>query len=571
MSYLVLARKYRPQTFEEVVEQQQVTRTLTNAIATGRVAHAILFTGPRGTGKTTIARILAKAMNCEKGPTPTPCCACRSCLEIASGNAADVFEIDGASNNSVDQVRELRGNVKFMPAHSPCKIYIIDEVHMLSGPAFNALLKTLEEPPAHVMFFFATTEPHKIPVTILSRCQRHDLSLVGLDPLVAHLESLCEKENIPIEKKSLELIAHEAGGSVRDSLSLLDQVMSSAQGTVSHEMVLESLGIIDREVIFGLSGAVLAGDMTGALDILDTVYRGGHDIKRFYAEMLGHFRDLLMVKLGVRAERLASLPGWAVEKMQAQTRDVTELFLNQALAMMLAEEDRVRFSSQPKIAVEMVFVKLLHTKPVLPIDTLIQKVDALRESFAQLAGSGNAPATASKDATPEKKSAGDTGVSASRPVQAMPVPPEHRPQPSSPPPVPSPSKEETEPAAADTTEPVPLDNAGAWEAILARIDEQYPLLGANLRNSTLAAMEGDRLEIKVYGSRTNKAILARDQSMENLKQVCCDFFKTDINLAVTYTCDTQPAQPDKQKPRAAGPDPLVAEALNIFGGTIVNT
>ncbi|MDY6832630.1 MAG: DNA polymerase III subunit gamma/tau [Thermodesulfobacteriota bacterium] len=569
MSYLVLARKYRPQTFEEVVEQQQVTRTLTNAIASGRVAHAILFTGPRGTGKTTIARILAKAMNCEKGPTPTPCCACRSCLEIASGNATDVFEIDGASNNSVDQVRELRGNVKFMPAHSPYKIYIIDEVHMLSGPAFNALLKTLEEPPAHVMFFFATTEPHKIPVTILSRCQRHDLSLVGIDPLVAHLETLCEKENIPIEKKSLELIAHEAGGSVRDSLSLLDQVMSSAQGPVSHEMVLESLGIIDREVMFGLSGAVLTGDMTGALDILDTVYRGGHDIKRFYAEMLGHFRDLLMVKLGVRAERLASLPGWAVEKMQAQTRDVTELFLNQALALMLAEEDRVRFSSQSKIAVEMVFVKLLHTKPVLPIDTLIQKVDALRKSFAQLAGSSDSPAAVPENAPRVKNVGVDTGVSASRPAQARPAPTGNQPRPAPPPPA-SPPSEETGPAPG-TTDPGPLDNAGTWEAILARIDEQYPLLGANLRNSTLAAMEGNRLEIKVYGSQTSKAILAREQSMENLKQVCCDFFKTDINLAVTYTCDTQPAQPEKQKLRAADPDPLVAEALNIFGGTIVNT
>ena len=189
MSYLVLARKYRPQTFDEVIEQGHVTRTLSNAISAGRVAHAVLFSGPRGTGKTTVARIFAKSMNCEEGPTPTPCNECRSCREITSGHAVDVYEIDGASNNSVDQVRELRENIKYMPAHSRSKIYIIDEVHMLSISAFNALLKTLEEPPAHVMFIFATTEPQKIPITILSRCQRHDFKRIILES-ISHGESI---------------------------------------------------------------------------------------------------------------------------------------------------------------------------------------------------------------------------------------------------------------------------------------------------------------------------------------------------------------------------------------------
>ncbi|MFZ5563853.1 MAG: DNA polymerase III subunit gamma/tau, partial [Thermodesulfobacteriota bacterium] len=508
MSYLVLARKYRPQTFEEVVEQQQVTRTLANAITSGRVSHAILFTGPRGTGKTTIARILAKAMNCEKGPTPTPCCACRSCLEIASGNATDVFEIDGASNNSVDQVRELRGNIKFMPAHSPYKIYIIDEVHMLSGPAFNALLKTLEEPPGHVMFFFATTEPHKIPVTILSRCQRHDLSLVGIEPIVNHLEKLCVKEGVVIEKKSLELIAHEAGGSVRDGLSLLDQVISGAQGPVSHEMVLASLGIIDREVIFGLSEAVLAGNMEETLNILDTVYRSGHDIKKFYSEMLSHFRNLLVVKLGARAERLASLPGWAVERMKVQTRDVTELSLDHALALMLNEEDKVRFSSQPKIAVEMVFIKMLHTRPVLPIDALIKKIDSLKEAFGRLAADGAAFSTQARPATQDEIAG--RGAAEHRPrfeSPKSPAPAQHLQADPPPTPVTPPA-----PDPAPPTEAIDLsgmDTARAWEAILARIDEAYPLLAVNLRNSTLAAVDANRLEIKVYGSQTNKTILSR--------------------------------------------------------------
>ena len=234
MSYLVLARKYRPQTFEQVIEQAHITRTLTNAISADRVAHAILFAGPRGTGKTTIARILAKAMNCEQGPTPVPCNACRSCDEITGGHGVDVFEIDGASNNSVDQVRELRENIKYMPAHSSFKIYIIDEVHMLSMAAFNALLKTLEEPPAHILFMFATTEPRKIPITILSRCQRHDLRRINLDAISKHMAWICRREGFEIADQSLELIAREAGGSMRDALSLLDQIMTCTRGSLTH-------------------------------------------------------------------------------------------------------------------------------------------------------------------------------------------------------------------------------------------------------------------------------------------------------------------------------------------------
>ena len=262
MSYLVLARKYRPQTFEEVIDQDHVNRTLINAIASDRVAHAVLFAGPRGTGKTTVARILAKAMNCHRGPAATPCNRCRSCNDITAGSAVDVFEIDGASNNSVDQVRELRDNVKYMPAQSAYKIYIIDEVHMLSIPAFNALLKTLEEPPAHIKFFFATTEPNKIPITILSRCQRHDFKRIKIESMTTHMQAICEKENFRISPENLAIIARETGGSMRDALSLLDQVITCADGPVDDKQVMDLLGIIDRQMIFEMAAAIFGGDAT---------------------------------------------------------------------------------------------------------------------------------------------------------------------------------------------------------------------------------------------------------------------------------------------------------------------
>ena len=276
MSYLVLARKYRPQTFEEVVQQTHVTTTLANAIKAGRVAHAILFAGPRGTGKTTIARIFAKAMNCRQGPRPIPCNTCQACEEITAGSSADVFEIDGASNNGVEQVRELRENIKYMPANSKFKIYIIDEVHMLSLAAFNALLKTLEEPPEHALFVFATTEPYKIPITIHSRCQRHDLRRIDPQALIAHMTMLCHKEGREVSSESLSIIAREAGGSMRDALSLLDQVISSTTGPIEHEQLLDMLGVVDRSLLFDLADGILGDDSARSFGTPGNSLQSGH-------------------------------------------------------------------------------------------------------------------------------------------------------------------------------------------------------------------------------------------------------------------------------------------------------
>ena len=355
MSYLVLARKYRPQRFDEVIGQEHITHTLGNAISSNRVAHAILFSGPRGTGKTTVARILAKAMNCKEGPTPDPCNECRSCREIKSGSAVDVFEIDGASNNSVDQVRELRENIKYMPAHSPYKIYIIDEVHMLSIAAFNALLKTLEEPPSHILFMFATTESHKIPVTILSRCQRHDFKRIGIESIQKQMEMICEKEQLQASEESLFLIAREAGGSMRDALSLLDQIMTCSQGSIAAEEVTSLLGITDRSLLFDMSEAVLSANISGVLDILDSAYDRGYDMKKLFADLVEHFRNLLVVKIGKKSHQQVDLQAHEIDQIDRQTKDVSAAYLSQLFGILLNEEAAIRFSNQPKLVVEMAF------------------------------------------------------------------------------------------------------------------------------------------------------------------------------------------------------------------------
>jgi len=292
MSYQVLALKYRPQTFDDVIGQNHVTTTLKNAISSNRVAHAILFTGPRGTGKTTIARILAKAMNCKNGPSSLPCNTCRICKEIIEGHCTDVFEIDGASNNSVDQVRDLRENVTYMPSSAKYKIYIIDEVHMLSTAAFNALLKTLEEPPEHVMFIFATTEVHKIPSTILSRCQRHDLIRVPVELISSHLKLLCEKEGFFVKKESIELIAREADGSIRDGLSLLDRILSStAKKEIDPAWILNAIGVIDHQLMHDICTSIFEKNGAKIIEIIEKVNDSGIDLKKFYADIILYFSN----------------------------------------------------------------------------------------------------------------------------------------------------------------------------------------------------------------------------------------------------------------------------------------
>jgi len=546
MSYLVLARKYRPQAFDQVIEQVHITRTLTNAISAGRVAHAILFSGPRGTGKTTVARILAKAMNCKQGPTPQPCNICRSCSEITAGHAIDVFEIDGASNNSVDQIRELRENIKYMPAHSSYKIYIIDEVHMLSTAAFNALLKTLEEPPPHVMFIFATTEPHKIPITILSRCQRYDFRRIGLDAILSHMALLCRQEGFEIADDSLGLIAREAGGSMRDALSLLDQIMTCAQGLVTHEQVLDILGVVDRKVIFELAGSILSADIDTVLDLLAEVYDRGHDMKKLFADLLEHFRNLLVVVMGNKIEKLIDLPSGEIEQLVIQAQPTSAVELNHIFDMLFGAEVSIRLSPQPKLALEMTLVRLLQTRPALPIDVLIDKLDALRQEL-----SPQGPPTKIDAGHPSSKTEMQTLTAGSEEIP------------------------EEAGSKADTPADASSGNADEiWGRICEIVSKKNPSLAANLAKCKMDKSAERSLEINIPDNGFLINMIQREKNMVVLQQVCTETFghKQDIRLTVSKSMggQSQKKKRDNQLKQKAISHPLVADAIEIFDGKLLD-
>lgn len=565
MPYLVLARKYRPQTFDEVIGQAHVTRTLTNAITAGRVAHAILFTGPRGTGKTTIARILAKAMNCIQGPSSVPCNACRSCREITGGNAVDVFEIDGASNNSVEQIRELRANVKYMPASSTYKIYIIDEVHMLSKSAFNALLKTLEEPPPHVMFFFATTEPHKILITILSRCQRYDLRRIDIESIASHLKALCDMEQIGIPAESLELIAREAGGSMRDAMSLLDQIMSCTEGAIQPEKIVDILGVIDRTVIFDLSAAVLSADLPRALDIIDDVYERGHDLKRLYADLTEHFRNLLVVKWGRQVEKLVDLPAHEIKLITQQVKDSSGTYLSQVFDLFFHEEASIRFAPQPKLALEMIFMRMLLVKPALPIDMLIEKLDYLKKNISTSpsrglletqAGYGSGgPMTAGLPAHTDTGIEKETTRSSARFTAVADAEP-----------IPSATEAVSKFDTADDTEAL-------WKKIIDAVARKRPSVAPNMAKCRLKKVKGNTLEIEVNG---NGFIAKRvTKNLATVEQACNNFFGREMQIELCSKADvpagnSKEMQKNSQQKREALSHPLISDAIEIFNGTLVD-
>ena len=382
MEYLVLARKWRPQVFEDVVGQDHVVKTLKNAISHNRVAHAFIFSGPRGVGKTTVARILAKALNCEKGPSETPCNECTNCREITEGTSMDVHEIDGASNRGIDEIRELRENVKFSPASSHYKIYIIDEVHMLTKEAFNALLKTIEEPPSHVIFIFATTETNKVPATILSRCQRFDFRRISKKLIINKLEQIARMEKISISETGLSLLAEGGDGSMRDAQSIFDQVISYAGTDIKDSDIKELLGLTDRRLLFDLSAAVFERNAGKCLKIIDEGYYSGLDMKYFYQMLLNHFRNLLLTKIAGDNVSLIDLGESEIEKLSDQVKDVSRETLQRLLDIFMDEEEDIRKSIDPRLNIELALVRMAYLEPMIPLDEILSKMERLERKLS---------------------------------------------------------------------------------------------------------------------------------------------------------------------------------------------
>src|SRR5476651_1681773 len=367
MSYLVLARKYRPQSFDELVGQAHITELLRKSIESGRIAHAFLFCGPRGIGKTSCARILAKSLNCQNGPTLKPCGECSACLEIAQGNSFDVIEIDGASNRGIDEIRTLRENVKFAPSYGRFKIYIVDEVHMLTSEAFNALLKTLEEPPEHVKFIFATTEPHKLPITILSRCQRFDFKRVPVAKIIGRLRQIAEAEGISINDSALALIARKGDGSMRDSLTAFDQVLACCGSSVTDEDVVTLIGAVDRQLLADISAAVFSGDTQGVLAGVKTVDMVGYNMRQFCQDLIEHFRYLLVIRSVKKPDEILDLSEPELEELRRQAGSFSALEIQRRLTLLIKADGEMAYASFPRLILEIALLKAATLEPVVPI------------------------------------------------------------------------------------------------------------------------------------------------------------------------------------------------------------
>jgi DNA polymerase-3 subunit gamma/tau len=424
VSYQIFARKYRPQTFDELVGQKAVVQTLKNAVLNNRVAQAYIFSGMRGVGKTSAARILAKALNCQAGPTATPDNTCEFCRAINEDRAIDVIEIDGASNRGIDDVRSLRDGVKYRPIQMRTKVIIIDEVHMLTKEAFNALLKTLEEPPPQTVFIFATTEFQKVPATIVSRSQHFDFKKISHRDLFNHLLEITKKEGILIDPEGLDLLAEASDGSMRDAQSLLDQAVAFSGTNISSEDLREILGTLNRDILFAFSAAILDQKAESVFPLVERVIDGGYDLRYFAKELIQHFRNLLLVKSVAEVGNLLPLGTEDISRLKREAERATaEDFLRFLLALQAGEQG-LRYSSHPRIALEALLVKLCHYQSITPLQELIREMENLRPGpSSSEAGPSRSSAGGARNLPPKPEPPRSAGDPPSARPAAAPVPP----------------------------------------------------------------------------------------------------------------------------------------------------
>ncbi len=552
MSYLVLARKWRPQTFEDVIGQGHVTRTLQNALKSDRVAHALLFSGPRGVGKTSVARILSKALNCEKGPSPVPCNECSICRQITAGHNVDVNEIDGASNRGIDEIRQLREDIRFQPAQCRFRIYIIDEVHMLTKEAFNALLKTLEEPPPHAYFVFATTEPRKIPPTIHSRCQHFEFRRLPEERLADHLDLIVEKEGLGLPREATLLLAREAEGSVRDSLSLLDQV--AAFGATSYQEVCEALGVIGVDTVERLALSILESDIFAVLSTLNRVYAMGADLPRLGEDLLKFFRDLAILKRlkPDEAASLIELDSGRVDKLKERFENCSFHQVLQAMQILSSGMEDVYRSTDPRMTMEVMLMRLCTLKEFSSLDELLQKVEGLLKVYREAGNTGQAP-PAERPPGQDEMARHEEGV---------------------------PPGTGLEPADTEPPDREPVSIKDSWDEFVEKVKKERPSVGSALETCTGFSVSGESsVEVTCRPDFTGEMLRERD-NVAFINQVAQDFFRRPVEVTFKTKTGGKKAAgtgntrrnssrtPGKNRRDQLINNPLVQEALNLFQARI---
>jgi DNA polymerase-3 subunit gamma/tau len=521
MSYLVLARKYRPQTFDTVVAQEHVTRTLRNAVKNNKIGSGYLFCGPRGTGKTTVARLLAKAINCKQGPTDTPCGVCDACREIAAGTSMDVLEIDAASNTGVDDIRQLRENVRYMPSSGEKRIYIVDEVHRLSGSAFDALLKTLEEPPAHVVFMFATTEPLKVPDTILSRTQRFDFRRVSIADLAGHLKNICDQEKIAAEEAALLLIARKGDGSVRDSLSLLDQVAAYAGEKITEQDVVNALGLVDRQFLFSYTTAIAESDRRKVLQLTRQMFDAGIDIKDFVTEILEHFRLLMILEADPESIDTLGLSEAELTGYRDQARNFTTGDLMRMIKILTDLNVDLKGGLDERLLIEIAGVKMAEMESTVRFEEILAKLQNL-----SAAGSGALPAANSEDLFGPAQKKNSEPALAAMPQSAAPS---------------------RELKIIRKTGNLAQVKAG-WPDFLNRLRSKNPMIASQLGMATISGFRDNTVELAFSGStQSSMAVVQKPENLQLITRTLTDHFGDTMAVSLELDKKTTPEPVDGEQ------------------------
>ncbi|PYI80832.1 MAG: DNA polymerase III subunit gamma/tau [Verrucomicrobia bacterium] len=535
VNYEVFARKYRPQTFDDLVGQTHVSRTLKNAVAQNRLAHAYLFVGPRGVGKTSTARILAKSLNCIKGPTITPCGVCDNCREIAGGNSLDVIEIDGASNNSVEDVRQLRENVRYAPAKGRYKIYLIDEVHMLSSAAFNALLKTLEEPPEHVKFIFATTEPQKVLATILSRCQRFDLHRIPANLIAQHLQFIATKEKITLQPAAAHAIARGAEGGLRDAESMLDQLVAFCGEKITESDVLNVFGFTSEQTVSDLTGRILRGETPEAIDLLHEQCEAGKDMMRLMADLIAYLRDLLVFKAKPDALN-EDVDSEVQQSLAAYAELISTDRLLELIDQFAAAEGRMKWAPNKKLHFEVAIIKAIQSLGQATLDEVIEKLGELRDGGGS-SSRKSAPVAAGVSPTPRTRAAGTAATTEARVEEK-----------------------------SATVEPQKV-----WQAVLATIPAQKGfvrnsasaahVLGIEGRNFKLGFAAADKAAMDILGTQANRKFV---------ETLLHEITGNDwiLKLTVNEELASRSSVVPEHSPSHFNNEPLIQEAIELFNARV---